>query len=348
MSEKLFCLVTSQTRTYYRAVTVCTEFLDKDQNIINTTGSIPDGEVTEIAPSTVTVKHFEQGKLHGKLEVLNLADNHVTFSEEYNHGQLVCVTEHDIPTPHKEPLYQGTILKTTQDMRAFYVEGKQIAQETLSANGTTLELLGNIPDGEVKEFNENGTLKTEAVYQHNKLQGTLQQYREDGQLLCKETYEQGILNGPAEYYSYTSKQTLRTNCSYKKTLLEGDFTITQLDGTILEQACYQKGRLHGPRKTYYPGRKLECEETWREGKLQGQRTLYFPTGGTWYTETYQNGRLEGERTEFFTTGTPHISEFYSDGLLSGTRTVYNEQGEVLTTEEYHWGNLVHNTEKHAL
>lgn len=351
MKEKVFCIVTPAARVYYKATPVAKEFLDKDRNVVNTTGQIPDGTVAEFSVSSITTKNFENGKLHGKLEIINLADQSVTFSEEYEHGQLVHVTEQTIPpvvpaaqADKTTPIYPGTVMKTTSDMRAFYVEGKQIAQETLSSNGATLELLGDIPDGEVKEFTENGKLKTEAFYKENKLNGTLIRYNDKGELLCKETYENGTLKGPAEYYSYTKDNFLRTVCNYKNAVLDGELLITQKDGTLREKAHYTKGRLSGTRATFYSSGDKEATETWNEGKLQGERTLFFPTGQVWCKENYVNGRLNGERTEFFINQQPRLTEFYSEGLLDGQRTTYDEKGSVLSTEEFHWGNIVHGTE----
>ena len=353
MEEKLFCIVTPQARTYYKASCVAKEFLDKDNNVINTTGSIPNGEVWELTTTSLTKKHFENGKLHGTLEVINLADNTVTFSEEYDCGQLVCVTEHNAPViqenvsqEEKQPIYSGTLLKTNKDIRAFYVAGKQVAEETLSANGSTLELLGNIPDGEVKEFNEAGKLKTQATYQNNKLHGTLIHYNNEGKILSEETYEKGILNGPATYYTYTARGVLCTTCHYKQSLLDGPFVIKQEDGTLREQATYTKGRLHGTRRTYYSTALVESEENYADGKLQGTRKLFFPTGQLWYEENYANGRLEGDRTEFFPNGKIRLSEFYADGTLNGQRNRYDNSGELIASEEYHWGNIVHNTGYH--
>lgn len=352
MKEKIFCIVTPAARVYYKAEPIAKEFLDKDQNIINTTGKIPDGTVAEFTVSSVTTKNFLDGKLHGKLEIINLADHSVTFSEEYEHGNLIHVTEHNLPpivptTQQAEksaPLYPGTVMKTTPDMRAFYVEGKQIAQETLSSNGATLELLGEIPNGEVKEFTESGKLKTEAVYQDNKLNGTLTRYTDDGQVFSAETYEQGVLNGPATYYSYQKNNFLCRHCTYKNATLEGELTVTQKDGTVREKASYTKGKLQGPRATFYPTGTAQSQENWTEGKLQGERTLFFPTGQVWYKEHYLNGRLDGERIEYYMNGQPRLTEFYSEGLLDGQRSTYDEQGSLLTSEEFHWGNIVHNTE----
>ncbi len=354
MKEKLFCIVTPQARSYYKASCVAKEFLDKDGNLINTTGSIPDGEVAEFSVSTATVKHFEAGKLHGRLEVINLADKTVTFSEDYDHGQLIRVSDHTLfaAKPKKEekpaPLYPGTIFKTTKDGRVFFANGKQIAEETLSANGATIELLGTIPDGDVKEFTENGKLKTEATYLHNKLHGVLVRYDEQGRVSSKETYHQGLLNGTAQYYSYSAYKALNTQCGYKNALLEGDLTVTQQDGTVRERAHYAGGKLQGPRTTYYSNGTLETEETFQDGKLQGPRTLYFPTSQVWYTEKYVAGRLDGERNEYFASGKIRLTELYSDGMLNGQRNTYSEDGNLIASEEYHWGNIIHNTEYRPL
>ena len=358
MKEEFICISTPQARTYYKVQCMAKEFLDKDKNIINTTGEIPEGEVVEFAVTTATSKHYVNGKLHGRLEMRNLIDNSITFTEDYNYGQLVDVTDHTSPDLLKQmqqevsqkatPIYPGTVLKTGKDVRAFYIDGKQIAEETISSNGATLELLGSIPDGPVKEFSENGKLKTEAVYQNNKLHGLFIRYDDNGQVLSKETYDQGILKGPAEYFSYAGRNVLHTLCSYSSALLDGPFTLTQKDGKIREQSTYAKGRLNGTRKTYYASGTLEAEEMYIEGKLQGTRKIFFPSGELWYEENYKNGRLEGDRTEYFPSGKIRLSEMYADGMRNGACTTYDEDGNVLSSEEYHWGNIVHNTEYRPL
>ncbi len=355
MTEKLFCIVTPEARTYYKAQCLAKEFLDKDHNIVHITGSIPDGEITEITTGSVTRKHFEQGKLHGKLEVINLSDRSVTFSEEYDHGQLLHVSEHSaapLPTETTKrkpaPVYPGTVLKSTKDSRTFYVNGKQIAEETLSDKGVGVELLGQIPDGVVKEFTESGQLKTEAHYTGNKLNGELVCYDENNRVLSKESYQQGVLNGPAVYNSYNRDGVLHTECSYLNAQLDGPLTITQQDGQVRERALYAKGRLTGEHITYYPNGTVEMQEKLVDGKLTGERKLFFPTSELWYLETYENGRLEGERKEFFPNGAIRMTEFYSDGMLNGQRNIYTQDGDLIACEEYHWGNIIHNTEYRPL
>lgn len=353
MKEKLICIATPSGRTYYRAVPLAKEFLDKEQNIVNTTGELPDGEVTELTVSSATVKNFSGGKLNGKVEVINLLDNTVTYSEQYENGRLVSITEQNPEkispaiTKEEKPVrtYPGTVLKSNKNTNSFYIDGKEIAEETLSSNGATLEILGTIPDGEVKEFGDNGQIKTEAHYKNNKLHGPLLRYSENGTLLSREEYAEGILQGPAEYFTPFKNDMLYARCTYKNSFLDGERTVTQKDGTLRQKEYYKHGRLHGKRESFYPNGKLESEENYLDGKCHGERLLYFPSGEIWFREHYNNGRLDGERLGYFASGKVRLEEFYAEGVLEGKRNIYAENGELLTTEEYHWGSLVHNTDR---
>ncbi len=353
MKEKFICISTPSGRTYYRAIPLAKEFLDKEQNIVNTTGELPDGEITELSVSSATIKHLQSGKLNGKFEVINLADNTVTYSEQYENGHLVSITERtaenaQTPQTKKEKAirtYPGTVLKSTKNTNSFYINGKEVAEETLSSNGATLEILGTIPDGEVKEFNENGLVKTEAHYKNNKLNGTLLRYNESGTLISREEYVDSVLQGPAEYYTPTKNELISAHCTYKNSYLEGERTVTRQDGTLLQKENYKRGHLIGPRISFYPSGSKESEETFVDGKLHGERLLFFPSGELWYRENYNHGRLDGERIGYFASGKVRLEEFYAEGVLEGPRRVYAENGELLTSEEYHWGSLVHNTDR---
>ncbi len=353
MKEKIICISTPSARTYYRAIPLAKEFLDKEQNVVNTAGKLPDGEITELSVSSATIKNLSGGKLNGKFEVINLTDNTVTYSEQYQDGHLVSITERnlakaaaDLTKEEKAAIaYPGTVLKSNKNTNSFYINGQEVAEETLSSNGATLEILGNIPDGEVKEFNENGSIKTEAHYKNNKLNGTVSRYSESGMLLSREEYVEGVLQGEAEYFTPIKNDMLHAKCTYKNSFLEGKRTITQKDGTLRQEEHYKHGRLNGKSTSYYPNGCKETEEYFEDGKRHGERLLYFPTGALWYRENYNKGRLDGERFGYFASGKTRLEEFYTEGLLEGRRCIYAENGELLSTEEYHWGSLVQNTDR---
>lgn len=355
MKEKIICLVSAEGRSYYRAVPLAKEFLDKDHNLINTAGTLPEGEVEEFDVNTKTVKHYKGGKLDGDLQIIDLASGEITFSEKYKDGILLDVADHTLhgtpivaSAPKPQPTYNGTVIKVNKATQSFYIDGKEVAEQTVAANGAILELLGEIPDGPAKEFDDNGLLRADAQYKNNKLEGKLIRYDEKGRPVSREQYAKGQLQGSAEYYSYTEQGVIKTVAQYKNSQLEGDWMCCFPDGSPCIKAFYKNGKLHGKRISLYQSGKPDCEENYEHGKLQGKRIIYFPEGTVWYEENYKNGRLDGERFSFFQNGQKHSSEYYADGLLEGTRTVYAENGQMLLSEEYHWGTLVHNTERKPL
>ena len=355
MKERIICLVTPEGRSYYRAIPLAKEFLDKDHNLINTAGTLPEGKVEEFDVNTKTIKHYKAGKLDGDLQIIDLTSGEITLSEKYRNGVLLDVgdtTLHGTPilkeTPKPLPNYEGTVIKVNKATQSFYIDGQEVAEQTLAANGANLELLGAIPDGPARELDENNLLRAEATYKDNKLEGVLVRYDEKGRLVSEEQYMKGVLQGSAQYYTYTAEGTVKTTARYKNAQLDGEWTCFFPNGDPCIRASYKNGKLHGRRISWYQDGKTSCEENYENGKLQGKRLIFFPEGGVWYDENYKNGRLDGERFCFFPNGNKYCNEYYADGLLEGPRTVYAENGELLLNEEYHWGALVHNTERRSL
>lgn len=346
MNEKLLCIVTPADRTYYRASEIAKEFLDKDGNVVHSTGTLPDGDLMELSVSTAAVKHLQKGKLNGKVQIINLADNSVTFSEEYINGKLVHVSE-EKPAPKEEkavPLYAGTIVKTNQGTRSFYINGQQVAEQNLSNDGV-LELLGTIPDGEVKEFNDKRQLISEAHYQANKLHGLFVRYDEKSKVRSRENYKQGLLHGPAEYFYEREGKLFCASCNYQDNLLQGSFIVKEMDTDLIrETAHFIRGLRHGERCYYYPNGKTEAQENFINGVLHGERKIFYPDGALWFVENYANGKPDGERIGYWPNGEKFLEELYADGILHGERKTFSKDGSLIVQEEYHWGKIVHNTE----
>lgn len=351
MQNKLICIVTPEGRFYYCATPLAKEFLDKDQNIINAVGKVPDGTIDEFKVSTKTTKHYKNGQLDGRLEIIDLTNGEVTFSEQYKNGVLIDLADH---TLHGTPIsvittpastYKGTVLKTTKGTLSFYLNGKEIAEQTLSAQGAVLEQLGEIPNGPVKEFDENGTLRLETTYANNQIEGPLLRYNEKGDLISNELYVQGQLHGPASYYNYHAHGKNTISANYTHGQLNGKWMASSPHGQAYISASYQQGKLQGERTIFFQDGTIHIQESFVNGKLHGQRLIYFPQGQLWYQENYKNGRLDGERFCFFSNGQKYLEEFYADGLLEGPRKIYAENGQLLIQEEYHWGTLLRDTER---
>lgn len=352
MTEKLICIVTPTKRCYIRATSIATEFLDKDQNLIHIAGTIPDGEIHEIKVATKTIKHYQHGKLEGELSMIDLASGKVTFTEQYKDGVLVDLADYTLPgvpvpilKTNDSPTYQGTTVKTNKQTQSFYVNGKEVAEQTLAPDGTTIEQLGDIPDGAVKEFDENGQLRLETTYHNNQREGELLRYDEQNRLISRESYTEGKLQGSAQYFTYINDGPITIHATYKNMQLEGPWISSFPNGKPCIQATYQNGKLQGTRTTLYENGQINIQETFENGKLEGTRKIYYPHGTLWYIEHYKNNRLDGERVGYFANGNKYLEEFYTDGLLEGERKTYTDSGDLLSQENYHWGSLVHNTER---
>lgn len=354
-TEKIICMVTPERRTYYKAEVLAKQFLDKDHNIVNTVGKIPDGKVTQYEVATKTVKHLRDGKLDGIMEIVDLTSNTVTFREVYKDGVLEEVADRTIhgvnlksEIEKKIPMFDGTLVKVKKGVNSFYLEGKEIAEETVSAAGATIELLGKIPDGPAKEFDDNGSLRAELTYKHNKLHGSVKRYADTGELISEENYKNGLIQGEANYYTYLKNNGTHSKAFYRNSVLEGERTLSFSNGKPVVREFFEHGKLTGKRTVYYQDGGINYEENYLNGKLNGARVLYFPGGAVWYKENYKNGRLDGDRISYFPSGQKRLEELYADGLLEGYRKIYAENGELLTTEEYHWGSLMSNTERKSL
>jgi len=350
---RTICVVSPTKRCYMHVTPIATEFLDKDNNVVYTTGALPEGEVHEIKVTNKIVKHYKNGKLDGTLSMIDLTNDKVTLTEEYKDGVLLNVADFTnkdlLPSTQAAAAHEGTIVKVNKATQSFYVKGKEVAEQTVSIDGTTVEQLGEIPDGPVKELDENGQLRMETTYLNNAPQGILLRYNEQGQVLCKENYEDGKLNGPAQYFTYTLPQgTMTVQANYKDSKLDGEWTSSFPTGNICIKAFYKEGKLQGERLTLYNNGSVNIKETFENGKLDGVRFIYYENGNLWYQENYTNGKLEGARYGFFNNGNKFLEESYADDKLDGYRKTYDEEGHLLNSVEYHWGTLVHHTERQPL
>ena len=348
--EKILCIVTPTKRCYVKIHVLATEFLDKDNNIVHTAGVLPEGEVNEIKITTKTVKHYKNGKLDGQLAMVDLSNDKITFTEQYKDGILLDVEDFtardsQLLQNNATAWHEGTVVKINKNTQSFYVNGKEVAERTVSADGTTLEQLGEIPDGPVKEYDENGQVRLDANYENNLLEGTLLRYNELGQLLSNEVYTEGKLNGPAQYFTYFPRGIITVQTNYKNAQLDGEWVSSFPTGQPCIKAFYKEGKLQGERLTLYNNGTTNIKETFEKGKLDGVRFIYYEDGNLWYQENYTNGELEGARYGFFTNGNKFLEEFYRNGKLDGYRKTYSEDGHLLSNEEYQDGTLVHHTER---
>ncbi|MCL2888256.1 MAG: toxin-antitoxin system YwqK family antitoxin [Elusimicrobia bacterium] len=349
--DRIISVATKKSKIYYKVQAIAEEILDDNGNPTQTNGAVPDGEIVEFASNLQTVKHYKNGVLHGKLQVLDITTGKVTLTEEYENGELKSIVD----TATRAPLSPATTLKQAEqeikedlskkglvmtkvkDNLVFCNEGQEVAR-CLLLDGSLLS--GKIPDGIIKEYYESGVLRTEAPYKGGVMDGVVTKYDEFGRMILKENYVDGRLDGGAVYYNYRGQEKSKETAGYKNGRLEGRRTAFYPSGREFIVENYEANRLDGRREVYFESGILSLEENYKKGLLNGARVIYYPNGAMWYKEFYINAQLEGERLSCYPKGELYLKENYKHGLLEGTKIVYDKTGTAVLEEEYSFGEKV--------
>lgn len=130
--------------------------------------------------------------------------------------------------------------------------------------------------GEVKEFYENGKLKSIAHYKDTVLHGAKKNYRKSGVLLSELEYSNGKKNGIGKNYYSTGK--LQAEVSYVNDVKQGDTKWYYQDGKLYRLNPYKEGKLHGIQKKYHANGKLQSEIPYFEGEPGVGGKEYDETG----------------------------------------------------------------------
>jgi len=349
--ERIIAVATKKKKIYYKAEAVAEELLDENGYPVTTNGKVPDGEIVEFSSNLQTIKHYKNGVLNGKLQVLDISTGKITLTEEYENGELKSIVDTATVAPLnpssavktaedqiKEDLTKkGFVMFRTKDNLVFCNDGQEVAR-CLLMDGSLVS--GKIPDGVIKEYYENGVLRAEALYKGGVMDGAVTKYDEFGRVILQENYSGGLLDGGAVYYNYNGQEKSKETATYKNGRLEGRRVAYFPNGREFIIENFEANRLDGRREVYFENSILSSEENYKKGLLNGARILYYPSGAVWYKEFYINSQLEGERMSYYPKGELYLKENYKHGLLEGAKIVYDKTGTALLEEEYNFGEKV--------
>ncbi|WP_158998525.1 toxin-antitoxin system YwqK family antitoxin [Pigmentibacter ruber] len=166
---------------------------------------------------------------------------------------------------------------------------------------------------EIKEYYDNGNLKSICHKNNFGLNGDFKLYH---------------MNGKEKQISY-----------YLNGLLQGKTTIWDEFGNTLYEMEFLSNKLNGPFIVYSQGIKNICM-LYINGTLNGKYEVYSSNGNLIQSSTYFNNLLEGESKYFNeTTNTLIKQEFYRKGKLSGTVTTFYPNQNKMLEQEYIDGTL---------
>ena len=173
-------------------------------------------------------------------------------------------------------------------VRIFYSGGKEIARQTLDKKENVTKTTGKIPDGIVKEFNDNGKLLFEWNYKNGKLNGVSKNYFLSGELLEDIIYKDNKREGVSKKYFISGK--LLTERYFESGELEGMTKVYAGDGKVVAELNYKKGKLDGETKIYYKNGKLRTVESY-ENNQKIRVKSYDPKGKVLVDHDYTSNKI---------------------------------------------------------
>jgi len=178
-------------------------------------------------------------------------------------------------------------------IKIFYSGGKEIARQVKDVKGNVTKTTGKIPDGVVKEFNDNGKLLVGWNYKNGNLEGESKEYFLSGELLEEILYKKNKREGISKKYYKSGKLLAERN--FKNDKLEGATRMYYEDGKLFAELNYKDGKLDGETKVYYESGKIKTVETYKSSKKIRTKS-YDPQGKVLIDHDYTSNQSKTTTT----------------------------------------------------
>jgi antitoxin component YwqK of YwqJK toxin-antitoxin module len=215
------------------------------------------------------------------------------------------------------------------EARSYYETG-ELCAEFLYKDGKINSLL--------KEYWEDGGLKSTCNVVYGKIEGELRNYHSNGNLWVIENYITSGRNG--EYREYWEDGTIKFMFNFVDGKTEGEGNEFYEDGQIKQKANYNNGELNGLYQTWFRAHpdvnpNISEEITFKDGKKDGPYKHYNSDGIVIKECNYIDGLLEGKHIiRNYTNGKIYIEEHYKQNLLHGSYKQWDEEGNLVREQEY--------------
>ncbi len=153
-------------------------------------------------------------------------------------------------------------------------------------------------------FHENGNLKKETPYYHNKKFGNCKSYFPDGKLESDYRYFNDKVGGQA--YNYYP------------------------NGNMKSHAYWSDNTFHGPLIMYWPDGHVRIETNYHQGKRHGFERVFFESGKINYTGFWNNGFKDGHEIHYNEKGFTIMKLHWKMGILMARKKCYTK---ILTEDE---------------
>ena len=181
--------------------------------------------------------------------------------------------------------------------------------EVVKTNRGGFFYMSRVGDGLIKEYHDNGQLKSEITYKDGKKNGPYTWYWDNGNISDQGAYKDGKLDGPIKVYYYTGELQIEGVLKYRQKV--GIVRGYYKNGQLKSEGTYRNDERNGPLKSYFENGKLRSDELFKNDVQVGPFQYYHENGQL---------RLKGTRK--------------NDGVKDGVVKEYDDSGKLIG--EYTW------------
>lgn len=228
--------------------------------------------------------------------------------------------------------------------------------------------LNNLPiTGVLKEYYDNGNLKSETTYKDGKKEGVSKIYKINGLMDGYNDYHYGsrkyfykVYDPNESVYALNEVKSCYDNllCTLNGVLVTGIVQEYHKNGYLKHETDYKDGVKEGFERWYYSNGDLDSERFYVNGKLDGQDSSYYgnpdsdykddeckdikpeerhryhPVGSYWDVTNYKNGKKHGVSRSYYYNKLAY-EENYKDDKLDGPWKSYHYFMGMLAGEGYY-------------
>ena len=186
-----------------------------------------------------------------------------------------------------ETVKKEALLPAGSSRISYSSNGAEIAYRTYDKKEKLIETKGKVPDGVVRAYFPDGTVKEEFYVENGLTEGEYKEFRKNGKLKNKWVYKKGKLEGESVSFSEAGKLSYVTVYKDDEPLLRKSYSY--LSGKLSYEKEYT-GKDTYTIKNYYDNGRLKSVEKYLNRKLDGDYKEYYSSGEIKKTAVYKAGR----------------------------------------------------------
>ena len=216
------------------------------------------------------------------------------------------------------------------DWEQFYTRGKldgEVKNFYDDGNIKSIETFVNgVKEGPHREFHKDGYLEEEIMYAKNKRNGPAKKFYSNGKIAHEANFVNDLQDGPTRMYYGNGK--LLFEAQYVKGKIKGTSKSYYKNGKDRYITPHKNGKEHGIIYCYYPTGQLEWETSCKNGLDDGKVIQYYKDGQIKQIQSYKKGKQVGKAKGFYPDGTLSFVYNYKNDKLNGKSITYYKNGQV--------------------